>query len=547
MKTITAQQTEYLELCSTLNPLTKEYQVSSEELGIWQKEIGSFQAYVPLIGAYSSGKSSLLNAFLQQKLFRVKIDPCTDIAFEIFWANQDKFEIITDGKSSSVTAEQIREGTYAAKPESICRVALNNPALQSLPHLAIVDLPGLQSGVRVHSMAIDNYISKSAAYLLIIDPEILLREDLIRFMEELQAFTVPVYCLITKSDKIDPTDMEQVKEAVQEQILQYFGRKPDGIDTVSAGIPDTEGFKRVLNELENRSGELLATAYNGRFRSLLNTLERSINTRIENTELDDTELDRKERELVNKIEAAKHEIAGASEKSRVEAQNAGARWIAHIQQALESNVNALVNTQMAGGDLQSQIGHICRRAFIDGYNQFVLPVLKGYGSKLEGIVANVQIGNSGFSKTEQTGVTNVPKQENSNISVVIEDILKTIPVIGPFLAALVALFKALFGGSKGKAASKEDQKRQIEQRLRSEIIPQVVSNLHEQIKQKIDESISEMNKNTEQALNVNLEQFVGALADLKEQRKAQADEFAKQKLQWQKDLETVRGCYGYLT
>jgi len=141
----------------------------------------------------------------------------------------------------------------------------------------------------------------------------------------------------------------------------------------------------------------------------------------------------------------------------------------------------------------------------------------------------------------------VLKQENSNISVVIEDILKSIPVIGPFLAALVALFKALFGGSKGKAASKEDQKRQIEQRLRSEIIPQVVSNLHEQIKQKIDESISEMNKNTEQALNVNLEQFVGALADLKEQRKAQADEFAKQKLQWQKDLETVRGCYGYLT
>ena len=110
MKTITAQQTEYLELCSTLNPLTKEYQVSSEELGIWQKEIGSFQAYVPLIGAYSSGKSSLLNAFLQQKLFRVKIDTCTDIAFEIFWANQDKFEIITDGKSSSVTAEQIRKG-----------------------------------------------------------------------------------------------------------------------------------------------------------------------------------------------------------------------------------------------------------------------------------------------------------------------------------------------------------------------------------------------------------------------------------------------------
>lgn len=544
MKTITAQQTEYLELCSTLHPLTKQYQVSSEELETWQKEIGSFQAYVPLIGAYSSGKSSLLNAFLQQKLFRVEIDPCTDIAFEIFWASQDKFEIVTDGKSSSVTSEQIRKGTYDAKPESICRVALNNSALQSFPHLAIVDLPGLQSGVQVHSMAIDNYVSKSAAYLLIIDPEILLREDLIRFMEELQAFSVPVYCLITKSDKKDPTELEQVKDSVQTQILQYFGRNPDGMDIVSAGIPDTEGFRRVLNELEDRSGELLAAAYNDRFRSLLSALERSINTRIENTELDDTELDRKERELITKINTAKHEIAGASEKSRVEAQNAGARWVAHIQQALESNVNALVNTQMAGGDFQSQIGHICRRAFIDGYNQYVLPVLKGYGSKLEGIVAQVQTSSSGVSKTEQRGEINAPKQDNSTIKVIIEEILKRIPVIGPLLAAI---FKAIFGGYKGNAASKEDQKRQIEQKLRSEIIPQVVSNLHEQIKQKIDESIAEMNKNTEQALNANLDQFKRDLEDLKEQRKANEESFKQKKLQWQKDLEIVRECYGYLT
>lgn len=544
MKTITAQQTQYLELCSTLDPLSRQYQVLSKELETWKTEIGSFQAYVPLIGAYSSGKSSLLNAFLQKKLFRVEIDPCTDIAFEIFWANQDKFEIITDRKSTPVTADQIRSGSYTAKPNSICRVALNNPALQSLPHLAIVDLPGLQSGVQVHSMAIDNYESKSAAYLLIIDPEILLREDLIRFMEELQAFSVPVYCLITKSDKKDPTEIEQVKDAVQNQILQYFGRNPDGIDIVSAGTPDTEGFKRVLHELEDRSGELLATAYNDRFRSLLNTLERSIITRIENTELDDTELDRRERELATKVDAAKQEIATASEKSRVEAQNAGAHWIAHIQQALESNVNALTNTQIAGGDLQSQIGHICRRAYIDGYNQYVLPVLKGYGSKLDSIVANAQPSSGSLSTRDQSGGIKAPKQDNSPIISIIEEILKSIPVVGPILAAI---FKAIFGGSKGKAASKEDQKRQIEQKLRSEIIPQVVSNIQEQIKQKIDESIAEMNKNTEQALIARLDQYKIDLEDLKEQRKADEASFKLKKLQWQTDLEKVRECYGYLT
>ncbi len=543
MKTIATQQTEFLKLCSILHPISVQYHPNNQELDVWKNEIENYQAFVPLIGAYSSGKSSMLNAFLQKKHFRVEIDPCTDIAFEIFWANQDRFELISDNQSSIITAEQVLEGSYNAKPDSICRVALNNPALKSFPHLAIVDLPGLQSGVRVHSMAIDNYVSKSAAYLLIIDPEILLREDLIRFMEELQAFSVPVYCLITKSDKKDPVEMQQVKDSVQTQILQYFGRNPDGIDIVSAGLPDVEGFRRVLSELEDRSGELLATSYNERFRSLLAALERSILTRIENTELDDTELDRKEKELISKIAEAKRKISDTSVKSRVEVQNAEAQWIAHIQQALESNVNALTNTQMAGGDLQSQIGHICRRAFIDGYNLFVLPVLKGYGSKLESIVANVQVGSSGFSSSDQSQEIKAPKQDNSPIKVMIEEILKSIPIIGPYLAAI---FKAIFGGSKGSAASKEDQKRQIEQRIRSEIIPKVVSSLQEQIKHKVEESISEMNKSSEQALNTNLEQFSYDLADLKEQRKAKAESFEKQKQSWAKDLETVRECYEYL-
>lgn len=126
-------------------------------------------------------------------------------------------------------------------------------------------------------------------------------------------------------------------------------------------------------------------------------------------------------------------------------------------------------------------------------------------------------------------------------------LLLTIPKLGPIIYAVVSILRRLFGGFKGKAASKGDQKRQIEQRLRSDIIPQVVSNLHEQIKQKIDESIAEMNKDTELALNANLEQYQKDLADLKVQRKAEADQFAQKQLQWQNDLERVRDCYGYLT
>ena len=233
------------------------------------------------------------------------------------------------------------------------------------------------------------------------------------------------------------------------------------MDTVSAGIPDTEGFKRVLHELEDRSGELLATAYNAKFRSLLGTLERSISTRIENTELDDTELDRQERELVHKIGDAKREIAAASEKSRVEAQNAGSRWIMHIQQALESNINAFINTQMAGGDLQSQMGHVCRRAYIEGYNQYVLPVLKGFGSKLDGIVANTQIGTIGAFMAEQSNGVEAPTQDSNQNDGKLDMLLLTIPKLGPIIYAIVKTLRRFFAGFKGKAASRETKRNRL--------------------------------------------------------------------------------------
>jgi len=70
---------------------------------------------------------------------------------------------------------------------------------------------------------------------LIIDAESSLRSDLVIFMKELKAFNVPVYCLISKSDKLPSDEVQNVKESINSGIIKHFGRAPDGIGA-SVGI-----------------------------------------------------------------------------------------------------------------------------------------------------------------------------------------------------------------------------------------------------------------------------------------------------------------------
>ena len=200
MKTFHTQQTEFLKLCSILIPISKKYDYSSTDLEAWVPEIENYHAYVPLIGVYSSGKSSLLNTLFGSKVFKKEITPCTDIPFEISWGENDKYEIRHSDSVQPVTLKEIQEGTYTARPDSVISMVMNNDNLEKYKNLALVDLPGLNAGIDAHSKAIDFYIHKSAAYLLVIDPKTNLRKDLVDFLLELSAFSVPVYCIITKKD-----------------------------------------------------------------------------------------------------------------------------------------------------------------------------------------------------------------------------------------------------------------------------------------------------------------------------------------------------------
>jgi len=205
----------------------QQYEFSAEQLKTIEENIRTYSVRLPLIGAFSAGKSTLINTLLQDNLLSVAIDPETSLPTEIRFAPQ---ESITLRRKNGTLLPLSREALKAqAKgpsvqafgehdPQNVVDITLPGTTLAALDGMTLVDMPGWESGIAQHSLAIDNYLDRSAAYAVVVSvDEGVLKESLRKIVEELAAHDKPMMLIITKCDKKTPEDVEAVVAHVRQQ------------------------------------------------------------------------------------------------------------------------------------------------------------------------------------------------------------------------------------------------------------------------------------------------------------------------------------------
>jgi ribosome biogenesis GTPase A len=98
----------------------------------------------PLVGAFSSGKSSIINALIGQPLFSVNIDPETAVPAEVSYGTSESLTgCLTDGRRLPLDREAVRENQLAALHNGgWVEAVLPLPQLARFAHLRLVDMPG---------------------------------------------------------------------------------------------------------------------------------------------------------------------------------------------------------------------------------------------------------------------------------------------------------------------------------------------------------------------------------------------------------------------
>lgn len=224
--------------------------------------IEHFEIRVPLIGAFSCGKSSLLNALLGESVLATAVTPETAVPAELRFGPERQFVgCLPDSRRLPLNEADLLENRLAPLlPAGWVEAQLPSPALAARQQLVLVDLPGWDSGVAAHERVIDDYSGRSLAYGVVVGVEEGgLRDSLRRALLELAIAQMPVVLIVSKADKRPPEDVQAVVERLRADITALMGREPLAVAITSARKKDLGKLEVALDTLQAQAGEIFET------------------------------------------------------------------------------------------------------------------------------------------------------------------------------------------------------------------------------------------------------------------------------------------------
>ncbi len=537
---------------NTALDIAEKYELNdnADKLGAALAEIPDFKVTAPVVGGFSTGKSSLINAVIGETLLSTNITPETAVPTEITYGDDTVTLVTSSGAESFIPLSEFDSKQLAAEKYSVVRIRSSNAFFAQIPSIKLVDMPGFDSGIDVHNKAIDNYLPASLAYILTVSAdEGTLRASIISFLNELKLYNLPVYTVITKANKAVPEVIEQLKAHIAETVRRFHKiNDPKVTVTTAKGKVDVDGFKDFLMELQSNSDDIFNSHFAQKLDSACGEIEKYLTECCKNADLtlDDLKLQKEQ------AERAFMEIGKKFDEEKQRFDDQVERCISVIKSKIASDLNASVST-IEGYILQNQetaikekINSIIRTAYTLGIQTELEPRVKKYITNVENAI---QVGvHAGKVEIPEEDLRNDTEIKNTLINVTqtaapaIGAAIGTLiapglgTAIGLALGTLATLFINLGFNTKQKAQKEQLAKQQAQQIINSaaEEAGNKVAAVIYQYKDKINESLNDEIKKERELREK-------SLTDCEEKLALETEERERRNAELKSDIEVIRG------
>ena len=522
--------------------LSQKYGLSVEQLYKLKPHVDNFKVRVPLIGAFSAGKSSLVNALVEKKLLCVEIDPASNLATEISFAEEESIKGYKANQFvKNLTAQELKQQEFSdLMPDGHIEVQLNQPFLALLPHLCLADLPGLDSKSDAHMQAIHHYLGRSLAYVITVSSEEgTLKDSIKKFLQELALHKAPVVVVITKSDKKTPEEIVAIKQQISEQVHSLLPEN-NYLDVVSVSSKKkdiaeaVEAFQKLENLSEMRFKETVVPQFN----RIIDDIASHLTILLNQEDLDTDELKEKQQQLIDETESFKKKLSIEYQKMKEQVPSVLTNVVDHIRNRLLGETDQYATALIGQNNIESDLSYSVRMALTEGMDRYFKPLVDKYIHRIETDLPSLIVNQNFHFEQENTGSA-VFDLGLPGITGILTFVLKRFPLAAMILPVVTSIFKA-FMSDHNREQQRAEQKEAARDHVRGKIIPQVVEQVQINLGSILQEQLHTVNQQVEDEINHKVTQAQHSISMLEEQLKKNTEERAVLHATYQNDLIIIQ-------
>jgi GTP-binding protein EngB required for normal cell division len=488
-----------LPLFDQVKAIAEKHSVSKEILAAntaLQNESQNFKVYIPLLGTFNAGKSSLLNALLQKEILPQNIVPETTIACELHYGVDEKLVAFQkNGEPKEFRIEDI--SMISPKEYTHIEIYQNSPILKELNNIVLVDMPGLDSAIAEHNQAIVNYIKQGVYYIVLAEVEFGLKESVLNFLYELNAYEIDFSILVSKIDHKLPEDVELVQQNVKAVAKNITG-KDVMVGKVSTKLNEIEDFITILKDLDQAS--LMVENLQPKLIKSIDQVSKDLEIRLKHSSVNTVEIDQKIRDLQTGIVDIEREIDLQSQQ--IERKFGGEtveNILNDVVQILHENIYTLVKAAKSGGDhLNREINQLIRPTLINSVDYHISEVFShsfaDINSKMDKLSDSLSLITTTIKEGSEKVSTVLDIISNPKFRTVVGGLALVTSVVAPWIELVIFFLPEII-----KLFSNQDQ--QIQEQIEKQVIPEITAKLRPEIKQNLmtinEQFIQEMRKEVE--------------------------------------------------
>lgn len=222
---------------------------------------------LPLVGEFSSGKTTMINALTDSKALETATKPTTATIFEIHFGSGECKAIVTngDGKTAEIDDVTILKNQDLKDSAVVTVFDTSNKVPSSI---VLVDTPGLSSPDPRHRQTLVDFLPQADAVLLVADINAQLTRSLTDFVKTMSLSNRRQYLILTKTDTKSAAEVEASRQYIEDNL--HIGK--DKIVCISAQEGNFGELLTLFASIQKDKAEILKKVNEQRLRKIATEL-----------------------------------------------------------------------------------------------------------------------------------------------------------------------------------------------------------------------------------------------------------------------------------